>query len=161
MAHLSQGVFRVRINLLSNSTMARINDSLRVLLFSAIAAVGVLVLVPNTSEAHFSHKNPTVFKNTEPAVHKSCPLNHHPLTEPCPSNHFTGNPKIAKECDGSPSGTVPAPGSGFSKETVAMHPGFHPALEAQNLFAFLPHYQSFISDPSERPPPVCLSFFLD
>ncbi len=146
--------FKVYFNLLSNSTMTRTNNILRVLLFSAITALCVLVLVPSASEAHSFHKNPTVFDNTGSAVHKSCPLVHHPLTEPCPGNHYAGNPMIAKECGGNPSGTVPASGSGFSKETVAqaLPYGFQPVLEAQNIFAFLPPYQSFISDPSEHPP---------
>jgi hypothetical protein len=136
----------------SNWTMARTFNILRTFLFAVMVAVCVLVSAPSASEAHSSHKKPTIF-NSITVAHNSCPLIHHPVTEPCPGKHF-GNPIIAKECGGNPSGTVPSQGSGFSKETVVqvLPYGFSPALEGQRLFSFLAPYQSFISDPFERPP---------
>lgn len=152
-SHLSQEVFRMFFNLVSNLTMAHTHNILRTFLVTVIMAVCVLVLAPSGSEAHSSHKKPTIF-NGSTVAHKSCPLIHHPATEPCPGKHFTGNPIITKECGGNPSGTVPSQGSGFSKETVVqvLPYGFLPALEAQNIFVFHTPYQSFISDPFERPP---------
>lgn len=152
-SHLSQKAFRMFFILVSKRTMARTFNILQTFLFAMIVGLCALFLTPSASEAHSLHKSPTIFDGTT-VDHKSCPLIHHPVTEPCPGAHYSGNPRIAKECGGTPSGKVPAPGPGFSKETVvhARPHGFQPALEAQDLFAFLPPYQSFILDPFERPP---------
>lgn len=135
-----------------------INNLLRVLLFSAVAVICILVLGTSASEAHSpAHKKHMAFEELGTASHQSCPMPayNHPFNKPCPSNHLADGhiPVIGKECGGSPTGTVPSVSYDFSKqltmETIFLS---HPVLGGEKLFTTHSSYQSFPPDPFEHPP---------